>query len=147
VDWASKNLEGLTLKSNSLEPPLPFDDASFDFVYAISVLTHLPEDLQRPWMVEPSRVIEPGGILMLTLSGEGDFDRMTEEERHRFNRGELVVVDGQYAGTNMCGIYHPPSYAAEKWGDLFRLRRRYPEGAHGSPRQDLYVFERLPLSG
>jgi len=143
IEWASANLKGLTLKTNELLPPLPFGDGEFDLVYAISVFTHLPEELQRPWIEELHRVIGPGGVLLLTLSGEGDFERITDEERERFAKGELVVVDAQYAGTNMCGIYHPPSYPETHWGDLFRLKRRYPEGARGSPRQDLYVFERL----
>jgi len=106
----------VTLEINAIEPPLAFADATFDLVYAISVFTHLPETLQWPWIVELHRVIEPGGVLLLTLSGEGDFERITESEREQFRRGELVVVDADYAGTNMCGVYHP-------------LRTRKPIGA------------------
>lgn len=143
VKWAAENLESINLSTNGIEASLPFADAMFDLVYAISVFTHLPEALQRPWIAELHRVIEPGGVLLLTLSGEGDVKRMTDAERERFNQGELIVIDAQYAGTNMCGVYHPASYVRTHWGDLFGIRRIYPQGALGVPRQDLYVLERL----
>lgn len=142
IDWAAEKLPKFSFSTNQLEPPLNFGAAFFDLVYAISVFTHLPEFLQRPWIEELHRVIKPGGILLLTLSGEGDFYRVTGPERERFNNGELVVVDPDYAGTNICGVYHPEAYVRASWGDIFELKRVYPKGASGSPNQDVYVFER-----
>lgn len=140
--WVATNLNYVSVITNDIAPPLRFENSAFDLVYAISVFTHLPVELQRPWIEELYRVIEPRGILLLTLSGEGDFERITEAERQQFREGNLVVVDPQFAGTNMCGAYHPRAYVEEAWGDLFKLLRTYPQGAHGSPKQDLYVFER-----
>jgi SAM-dependent methyltransferase len=144
-EWARQNLTGVSFSVNQLIPPLPYPDRKFDLVYAVSVFTHLPRAIQRTWIEELHRVIEPGGILMLTLSGEGDFARLTEGERERFRRGELVEIDPAFAGTNMCGVYHPEEFVRSSWGDLFKIRNVYREGALGSPRQDLYAFERLQL--
>ena len=142
-DWGRKNLPGVSFAANQLTPPLPYPDRKFDLVYAVSVFTHFPRGLQRAWIEEMHRVIEPGGILMLTLSGEGDFARLTQRERELFRKGELVEIDPGYAGTNMCSAYHPEEFVRSNWGDLFQTRKVYKEGALGSPRQDLYVFERL----
>jgi hypothetical protein len=89
------------------------------------------------------RIVAPGGILILTLSGRGDFVRLTAREQSRFELGELIVLDASLAGTNMCSAYHPVEYVRREWSDLFKVLRHYPSGAKGSPNQDLYVLERV----
>lgn len=142
IQWNKENLAFASFKKNELEPPLPFSASEFDYCYSISVFTHLPSNLQRPWIEELHRVIKPGGILMLTLSGRGDFHRLVESDRERFEKGELIVLDAGFAGTNMCGVYHPPQYVAREWSDLFSLIEHVPKGAKGSPNQDLFIFIR-----
>ena len=41
TDWCRRTLPFLTVKTNGSLPPLPFRRGSFDFVYAISIFTHL----------------------------------------------------------------------------------------------------------
>jgi SAM-dependent methyltransferase len=131
------------VRSEFAHPPLLYEQSSFDLCYSVSVFTHLPGDLQRPWIEELHRVLRPGAILALTLSGRGDFGRLTAAEQLRFEHGELIVLDASLAGTNMCAVYHPVEYVSRNWSDLFKLLRHYPSGAKGTPNQDLYVFERL----
>jgi Methylase involved in ubiquinone/menaquinone biosynthesis len=142
IEWDTENLRFAVFAKTELQPPLLFEEMAFDFCYSISVFTHLPSQLQRPWIEELHRVIRPGGILMLTLSGRGDFHRLLASDRERFDRGELVVLDADFAGTNMCGVYHPPEYVQREWSDLFTLLKHIPEGAKGSPNQDLFIFSR-----
>jgi len=47
-------------------PPSPLAAASFDLVYGYSVFSHLSEKAQDAWLSEFSRIMRPGGILMLT---------------------------------------------------------------------------------
>jgi len=143
VEWARRHLSFVTLSTNELRPPLKYENASFDLSYAVSVFTHLPEELQEPWLAEMHRILRPDGILMVTLSGEGDLVRLGESEQQRFYNGELVVMDAKYAGTNMCGVYHPESYIRRHWSKYFDVLRFIPQGATGSPFQDLYVLRRV----
>jgi SAM-dependent methyltransferase len=143
IDWAKENIGFASFAVNGLEPPLRYADGAFDLCYAASVFTHLPGNLQTPWLEELRRVLKPGGILMLTLSGKGDLVRVTGDEQKKFENGELVVVDPKFAGTNICGVYHPESYVRKQWASIFKVLRFIPEGALGCPRQDLYALERV----
>ena len=141
VGWAKENLP-FEIKQNRLEPPLAYNEGSFDLCYAISVFTHLPEQLQEAWLKELHRILRPNGILFVTLSGEGDLVRTTPSEQEAFYNDGIVVLDGGYAGTNMCGVYHSEAYVRKHWSRYFEVVRFIPEGAKGSPRQDLYVLRR-----
>jgi SAM-dependent methyltransferase len=91
IDWCRGNLRFARFEVNGLAPPLLFADASFDLVYAYSVFTHLTAELQVAWRDELRRVLQPGGRLLVTTHGESYVARLDEDERARFNAGELVV--------------------------------------------------------
>jgi SAM-dependent methyltransferase len=46
---------------------LPYPKDFFDIVYAYSVFTHLPEDMQHLWLAEIARVLRPGGLFVATV--------------------------------------------------------------------------------
>ena len=61
IEWCQENLRFAKFTVNGLEPPLEYPDDFFDFIYALSVFTHLTEELQDAWVVELARVLRPGG--------------------------------------------------------------------------------------
>ena len=91
IAWCRANLPFARFAANGLAPPLNHADASFDLVYALSVFTHLPEDLQHEWVRELARLLRPGGFLLLTTHGEAYRGRLTPAERAAFDAGRLVV--------------------------------------------------------
>jgi len=46
---------------------LPFPDSTFDKIYSISVIEHIPKDGDEKAVEELARVLKPGGILVLTV--------------------------------------------------------------------------------
>jgi SAM-dependent methyltransferase len=46
---------------------LPYEDASFDRAYSVSVLEHIPERGDEAALKELARVVKPGGRIVLTL--------------------------------------------------------------------------------
>ena len=62
---------------------LPHPDNHFDLVYAYSVFTHLPEDVQDIWLPEIRRVLKPGGLFIATVEPPRflDFVRRIDEEK------------------------------------------------------------------
>jgi SAM-dependent methyltransferase len=112
VAWCDEHLPFAAVARNELEPPLPYDDASFDLVYAFSVITHLSEALQREWLREIRRVLKPGGLFLFSTLGEyyASRNRLTPAERASFDAGKVVVLYERSAGTSLCSAYHPPEF-------------------------------------
>jgi SAM-dependent methyltransferase len=142
VEWCRDNLAFAAFVDNALAPPLVFDNESFDLVYALSVFTHLTEELQLSWRDELRRVLRPGGRLLLTTHGRSYLPRLDEAERERFERGELVVRWSGIPGTNLCSAYHPERYLRETFAAGFTFLELEPEGARGNPTQDLVLLQR-----
>ena len=143
VEWCRENLPFAGFETNELVPPLAFADGEFALAYALSVFTHLPEAMQLDWMDELARVIRPDGFLLLTTHGERYVERLDDEERARFERGELVVRWAEVPGTNLCTTFHPESWVRERLVPRgFEEVEFAPEGARGNPYQDLFLLRR-----
>jgi SAM-dependent methyltransferase len=140
VEWCRRNLPFARFEANGLAPPLVFEDASFDLVYALSVFTHLTGDLQTAWRDELRRLLRPGGHLLVTTHGRSYLPRLEPPERGRFERGELVVRWADLPGTNLCSAYHPEPYLRGPFAEGLELVELVPEGALGNPTQDLVLL-------
>lgn len=110
IDWCKHNLRFATFEVNGATPPLPHPNDQFDVIYALSVFTHFPEALQWAWLSELSRVLKPGGHLLMTTHGESFLPYMSEEDRKTFRSGRLVVREQGPVGSNPFFAAHPPGY-------------------------------------
>lgn len=146
VDWCNANLPFAEAAVNELEPPLPHAASTFDLVYAFSVITHLPEDLQHTWIAECFRVLKPGGQLLFSTMGEHylSLDRLTATERETYDRGDVVVLYSGAPGTSLCSVYHPAEYVHDRLGADFELLAFRPATENG--RHDMHLF-RKPVEG
>jgi SAM-dependent methyltransferase len=143
IEWCRRNLTFAEFTVNQLTPPLSHDDRAFDLIYAFSVFTHLTEDFQVSWMSELTRLLKPGGHLLLSTHGERYAHRLNDGERRRFAAGELVVKNNVSApGSNTCSAYHPLAYVRARLIGELELVEFQPEGAMGNPHQDLYVLRK-----
>jgi len=147
IGWCKQNLEFAQFMVNDLSPPLSYDDSTFDFVYALSVFTHLPETLQLSWMKELARVLRPGGFLLVTTHGEHYLPELTPDEQERFRRGQLVVRSEELAGMNVCGVIHPEKYVRDELAKGFAIIDFIPEAAKGNPYQDIFLLKKMLQAG
>lgn len=70
IDWAQRHFEGrFRFFSTTPEPHLPVSHSSFDFVYGISVFTHIAYHVDT-WLMELRRIIRPGGAVLVTIHDE-----------------------------------------------------------------------------
>jgi SAM-dependent methyltransferase len=144
VAWCARNLPFGTFVVNGLAPPLPYSDERFGFVYAISVFTHLPEDLQTAWLAELRRVTRPGGLLLLTTHGARHFMRFaaSDAQLQSFARGELVVTAPEGAGSNLCAAFHPELYVRQYLAQQWEIVNHRPDGDPGTGGQEIWLLRR-----
>jgi glycosyltransferase involved in cell wall biosynthesis/GT2 family glycosyltransferase/SAM-dependent methyltransferase len=116
--WARENLPGIEFEVSPVEPPLAYDDASFDFGFAISIWSHFSAGAASRWWDEMHRVIRPGGRLVLTTHG---YQTIAHYHRHGIQPGtklrpgpELVAIRDALDSTGFCFV---PVYGEEgDWG-------------------------------
>jgi len=142
VNWCRQNLPFAKFQLNALEPRLDYADQTFEFAYALSVFTHMPEDLQQPWMNELWRILRPGGFLLFTTQGDEFLQKLTETERINYSAGRIVVRYGQAAGSNLCSVYHPEAYVRQRLQGQFSLALSRPKAATGNGSQDIYLLRK-----
>ncbi|WP_371418093.1 class I SAM-dependent methyltransferase [Acidisoma sp. L85] len=112
-----------------------------DFVYSISVFTHLPEDMQLRWLEELSRVTKPDGVLALSVHGAGLFNGNPQQKKD-FNKAGFYYLKG--SGTT--GLpefyqtaYHAEEYIYSRWSKFFTIVKIRPRGI--ANRQDLVLCQ------
>jgi SAM-dependent methyltransferase len=145
IRWCHRNLPGAEFAQGGLAPPLPFGDR-FDIVYAFSVFTHLPAELQVAWLREISERLHPEGLLALSTHGDAFATNLVGEEVELYRAGQLVVREPTVAGTNVCASYHPPGSLAKLLPPGLEIVRHEPGGARGNPPQDLWVLRKRQVA-
>jgi SAM-dependent methyltransferase len=142
VDWCRDNLPFMTPARNELDPPAPYPDERFDLVYAVSVLTHLTEDLAHRWVAEWARILRPGGLLLFSTHGDAYRDALGVRRREDYDAGEPVVVGARMRGANACAAHHPYAFVSERLLSGLELLSFAPRDVHPGFRQDVYLARR-----
>ena len=146
VSWCRNHISGIEFYHNDLRPPLRFlDTATVDLIMASSVFTHIPLELQRPWLEELSRVLRPGGIFLCTVLGRNYEETMLspQDQARLAADGHLVLYSQdskaslatQRAGS--CDVFQTRAEVISVFGSVFQLLDYIDCGAGG---QDLLVL-------
>jgi SAM-dependent methyltransferase len=64
-------------------------------------------------------------------------------ETERFQRGDVVVLAEEVAGTNSCAAFHPSSYVTEILSRGYEVLEHLPGGAGGTSFHDAWLFKRV----
>jgi SAM-dependent methyltransferase len=138
IDWARGAKPELAWVLGAYEPPLPFDDARFELVYAISVFSHLDQGLADRWLAEVRRVLRPGCIALLSVHGAHAFAQFARGSvgtswcrARAFERGPLGTTEfvfepylrSRWTDSDLPGVgdgyglaFHGSDYLREHWG-------------------------------
>jgi SAM-dependent methyltransferase len=139
IDWCAKSIAGITFRSNSLAPPLPHGPDGVDCLFCISVFTHLSEAMHFEWLKELSRVVKPGGLIILTTHGDACRASLLDHEAREYDAGRLVVRGNTKEGKRCFVAYHPPSFVSDELLEEFEVLEHLAEPSPNKPGQDVWV--------
>ena len=70
IDWCKAHLsDQAEFHLIGLMPPTPYEAGEFDFIYGLSVITHLERAARDAWIAELARILKPQGHALLTYMG------------------------------------------------------------------------------
>jgi SAM-dependent methyltransferase len=143
IDWCRENLEGLHFNKNQLEARLPYNDNFFDFIYGISVFTHLSEEKHFEWAAELFRVLKPGGILFVTTQGRNFLAKLTGREKEAFEQGEVIVRGEVKEGHRTYSAFHPAGFMRRLFAgaEILEHIEEAPGVGKGIP-QDIWIVKK-----
>ena len=143
IAWCRAHLPAVDWRVNAAVPPLPFAGHAFDLIYAVSVFTHLPANLQNLWLPELARILRPGGILLLTVHGERASRQLDSAAAESLRReGFLFQTSAKLRGILpewYHTAFHTREYAVSQVGAHLRVLA-YIAGGMGD--QDVIIAER-----
>jgi SAM-dependent methyltransferase len=164
VEWCSQSLRNTHTSLNQLCPPLNYPDKTFDFIFSLSVFTHLAEAPAEQWLRELTRILAPGGALIVTTHGYPALSIIRnspvhhqmfqlDEERTAGIINELPhkkyihlryppdSLSAAKAGDEYGNTFIDPSYIYEHWNSAgLRVLAHIPGGLRGW--QDTVVLSR-----
>lgn len=131
IEWCKQNLDFADFSLSKESPPINYGSDTFDFIYAISVFTHLDEAYPFRWLEELRRIAKPGAVLVLTvdssLVGEKDFVFQRSYEEGLF--------PAWYQNA-----FHSKDYVVQNFGKYFDLLGYFPRSLNGM--QDVVVLQK-----
>ena len=99
IHWAATHLPPFHCVTTTTQPHLPFEDRSFDLIYAGSVWTHIG-DLDAAWLLEMRRLLTEGGRLYLTITDRDTLARIAAEAPDHASHDHVAALDAE---TGMLG--------------------------------------------
>jgi ubiquinone/menaquinone biosynthesis C-methylase UbiE len=132
---------------NRHAPPLNYQDESFDFIYGISVFTHLPEDMATLWLKELRRILRPDGLLVTSTLGSTDLQGLMSDDKEALKqfkqKGFYYTKKFKTEGLpDFYGLsFHERSYIEAEWSRYFNILVFYPKAINN--HQDGIVLSKM----
>ena len=130
---------------NGHEPPTKYAAGTFDFIFSVSIFTHLPEAMQDAWLKELARIMKPGGHGIFTTHGEHTFSLLKEDDRTKvrdagFHYGDFGATEGlpDFYQTS----FQTTDYVRREWAKHFDVLAICEKGI-GSNQDAVLVRKRL----
>lgn len=142
IKWCKKNIPNVSFETNELTPPLNFERNSFDIIYGISIFTHLSREMHYAWFDELFRVLKPGGIILLSLQGNAFIKKLTESEKNKYKKGDLVVKANTKEGHRTYSAFQPKSFVKELVGENEILEHKEGYVSNDRPQQDIWIIKK-----
>jgi len=142
VAWCKKNIPGIEFSVNDLAPPMhKFDSNFFDFIYGISIFTHMSGNMHFLWNEEIMRILKPGGIFLFTTQGESFIEKLSNQERTLFHEGKIIEKSNTKEGHRTYSSFQPTAFIKSMVKN-HEILENIP-GKKYSGEQDIWIIKKV----
>jgi SAM-dependent methyltransferase len=143
IGWCREHLPFAATSVNGELPPTKYSRGMFDFIYAISVFTHLREDYQNFWLNELMRITARDGYVLVSLLGQKTWDLMTPENFAKFQADGFLFSSDQGEMNGLFPDYYgiacqTKEYVFRHFSDYFTVVDYIPAGLND--HQDIVLL-------
>jgi cyclopropane fatty-acyl-phospholipid synthase-like methyltransferase len=152
IRWCQEHLDTGTFQVNDPLPPSGYPADRFDFIFAVSVFTHLAEAHQLQWLGELQRIAAPGGFVLLTVNGEAVWREratLSEPQRAALETNGHLFVETEFIGEKELPdwyqtAFHTAAYVRETFSRFFTVEAQIPIAMDG---QDIVLLRKEARTG
>ncbi len=126
IHWCKKSLPEISFIKNELDPPIQLESELCDFIYVISVFTHLTENVSRRWFVELTRLLKPGGIIFFTTHGDYNAQYLLPDELREYKQKGFFERKWAKEGRKFFSAWHSAPYVQREFLHDFTLLENVP---------------------
>jgi SAM-dependent methyltransferase len=131
VEWMRAHLSPLQAFQTEHWPPTELPDGQFDVIYAFSVFTHLL-DAWSSWLLELHRLLDPDGVLIVTVFGPGISWHGEVPIGEDINGMNMLEPGTEWEGGGPL-IAHSEWWLRAHWGRAFEIVELRPGEPAGTP--------------
>lgn len=123
--------------------PLPFAGNQFNLIFGISVLTHIAAEDQIDHILELHRVLQPGGILVLSTHGSHYTCQLSDLELETYLRGAYTRPYPEKGHRLVC-TYNHAAHFRQVLEAYFEIQEFYEGKSHPNKLggQDLWILQK-----
>jgi len=141
INWCKDHLNFGSFWVNPLLPPTIYKESQFDLIYLFSVFTHLTKETQQKWLDEFSRILVPGGILLVSVHGDFHAKNLPKEVANIYKKDGYYVMTRNAEGENLCASYQNRAFCEKLFSKHFHVLNYYPGVFRTCGYQDLYFLK------
>jgi 2-polyprenyl-3-methyl-5-hydroxy-6-metoxy-1,4-benzoquinol methylase len=142
INWARKQIHQVQF-SISEGVTLPYASQQFNLIFGISVLTHIAAEEQIEYVRELHRLLQPGGILILSTHGSRYTQQLSDRELEAYLRGAYTRSYHEKGHRLVC-TYNHAFHFQQALSALFMIQEYYDGKSHPNKLggQDLWILQK-----
>jgi len=144
IKWNKQNIPNVDFELVNYNPPTRYQEKSYDFVFALSVFTHIESKYQKDWLIEIARILKNNGIFLFTTHGKNYFDKLNESQLKELHTFGSYTITYNKKGHRMRATYNEYNSFRTQIEEFFEILEYYDGLTHIEKvgGQDLWIVKK-----